>query len=107
MLVSIEGVARYGQISPLDSYGHIKEPLTFWSFIGLGLLFSVFFIVPTWLILRRINSQTMSQLLRYAFILTSASVIAILLVEIAIKPTLQRERFRFLMSNNVVDPTSM
>jgi hypothetical protein len=49
----------------------------------------------------------MAELLRYAFILTSASVIAILLVEIAIKPTLQRERFRFLMSNGVVDPTNM
>ncbi|GHU51495.1 hypothetical protein FACS189459_7290 [Bacilli bacterium] len=45
----------------------------------------------------------MAELLRYAFIFTSASIIAILLVEIAIKPTLQRERFRFLMAYNNVD----
>jgi hypothetical protein len=48
------------------------------------------------LIFRRIDKQTTAELLRYAFIVTSAGIIAILLVEIAIKPTLQRERFRFL-----------
>lgn len=46
MLVSFEGVDRYGQISPLDAYGNIKTPLTFWCFIGFGLIFSSFFIAP-------------------------------------------------------------
>jgi hypothetical protein len=47
MLVSFEGVQRYGEISPLDSYGNIKTPATFWCFIGLGILFCFLFIVPT------------------------------------------------------------
>jgi hypothetical protein len=59
------------------------------------------------LILRRVEKQTMNELLRYAFILTSASIIAILLVEIALKPSLQRERFRFLMAYENVDPNNI
>ncbi|MDR0985460.1 MAG: phosphatase PAP2 family protein [Mycoplasmataceae bacterium] len=105
LIVSTVGVTDYGKISPLDSYGNINNGYTALLYLVFGAVMGGLIIGPCWLIIRRINKQTIAELLRYAFILTSASIIAILLVEIAIKPTLQRERFRFLYAYNGVSMT--
>jgi membrane-associated phospholipid phosphatase len=96
MVVSLIGVQKYGDISPLLGTGWVNHATTMWLYLILGAIMGGLIVTPTYLIVSRINKQTTGELLRWAFIVTSAGVIAILLVEIAIKPTFQRERFRFL-----------
>lgn len=107
MIVSFVGVTRYGEISPLDSLGNVKNVDTAVGYLIFGLVMGGLIVTPFWLIFRRIGKQTMAELLRWAFIVTSAGIIAILMVEIAIKPTFQRERFRFLMAYGNVNPNNM
>jgi membrane-associated phospholipid phosphatase len=46
--------------------------------------------------LGKVETQTMKELCRWAFIASGASLASILVVEIAVKPVVQRERFRFI-----------
>jgi uncharacterized membrane protein len=107
MVVSIVGVQQYGAMAPLDGLGNVAHIETVLCFLGVGFIFGVVLTTPIFVMLKQVKTQTMKELLRYAFIVSSASVIAILLVEIGIKPVFQRERFRFIYACGLLDSESL
>ena len=93
-IISIVGVQNYAAFGPLGTSDASRFTmamyLVFGCFVGIGCTWAAF------KALGRVQSQTMKELLRWAFIASTASLASILVVEIAIKPVVQRERFRFI-----------
>ncbi|MDE7433549.1 MAG: hypothetical protein K2M43_00095 [Mycoplasmoidaceae bacterium] len=77
-------------------------------YIIFGAVFGGMMTAAVFLMFKQIKQPTMQELLRYAFIVSSASLASIIVIEVAIKPVFQRERFRFIYAfsqvRNVYDP---
>lgn len=95
-IISVVGVQEYANYAPM-SHSNVM-----FLFLVFGLLIGLIFTYATFGLLRKVNPTTMAELLRWAFIVSSASLLSILVVEIAIKPVFQRERFRFIYAFNQV-----
>ncbi|MDR1235004.1 MAG: phosphatase PAP2 family protein [Mycoplasmataceae bacterium] len=108
--VCIYGSAVYGaNVAPLDQNGWLNPAhmTAFYTELVFAIILGAVVTLATFLIFKQINNQLMSELLRWAMVTSCAGVFAMLGVEVAIKTTFQRERFRVLMAYGNVDPNNM
>lgn len=101
--VSLVGVDGYAGFGPLSGTGAIANAYTCALFIVFGAVFGGLMTYGMFIMFKQIKQPMMKELLRYAFIVSSASLASILLIEVALKPTLQRERYRFIYAFSQID----
>lgn len=90
MIIAVVGLQNYAPYAPLSN-GSIAGLFVFLAIIiGGALTWGIF------VCLSRVKKQNMYELFRWAMIVSSAALASILLMEVILKPILQRERFRFI-----------
>ena len=105
LVISVVGVQNYGGsgFGPLDGMGHINNPYTVALYISFGAIFGAIMTAPVFLMFKQVKTQTMRELLRWAFITSTACLASIVTIEVLLKPLLQRERFRFIYAFSQVN----
>lgn len=100
-IIAVVGLEDYAPMAPLKN-GNIAALFVLMSLIiGGGLTWAIF------TCLSHVQEQNMRELFRWAMIVSSAALASILLMEVILKPILQRERFRFIYAIDQLNRVSI